>query len=251
MLQYVVAGLVLGGIYAIVASGLVVTYQSSRDPNFGFGAIAYTIARFYYFLNSQHAWPILPAALLSILVLGPLIGLVFYIGLFQFMHLSSTLIKVLATVGISVGLPALDNVIFGTQEILSAPGLAPLPVHVYQFLGVAVTLDQVIVYACVVTIMVVGFVVLRYTGGRFTDPCARGFPGNDLFVGHQPRKDVGGGVGREQCSSRALWDPGGTDHWLGRRGYDAGHGSGIGRGDRGEASKSARGCRYWARYGDP
>jgi branched-chain amino acid transport system permease protein len=163
VLQFIVAGLVLGGIYAISASGLVVTYQSAGILNFSFGAIAYTVARFYYFLNSQHSWPILYAALLAILGLGPMLGLFLYFGLFRWMRLSSTLIKVLATIGISVALPPLDTVIFGNQQILSAPGLAPLPVRVFQVIGVPVTLDQVIVYSCVVAILVAGFLILRYT----------------------------------------------------------------------------------------
>ena len=49
------------------------------------------------------------------------------------------------------------------MAIQQAPGLAPEPVHVYQFLGVPVTLDQIIVYICVVLTVVVGAVVLRYT----------------------------------------------------------------------------------------
>jgi branched-chain amino acid transport system permease protein len=163
MLQFIVAGLVLGGIYAISAAGLVVTYQSAGILNFSFGAIAYTVARFYYFLNTQHSWSILPAALLAILGLGPALGLLLYYGLFRLMRLSSTLIKVLATIGISVGLPPTDTVIFGNQQILSAPGLAPEPVRVFHVIGVPVTLDQVIVYACVVAILVAGFFVLRYT----------------------------------------------------------------------------------------
>jgi branched-chain amino acid transport system permease protein len=163
VLQFIVAGLVLGGIYAISATGLVVTYQSAGILNFSFGAIAYTVARFYYFLNTQHSWPIVYAALLAILGLGPLLGLVLYFGLFRLMRLSSTLIKVLATIGISVGLPPTDTVIFGSQQILSAPGLAPQPVHVFHVIGVPVTLDQVIVYSCVVVILLAGFFLLRYT----------------------------------------------------------------------------------------
>jgi branched-chain amino acid transport system permease protein len=163
VLQFVVAGLVLGGIYAISATGLVVTYQSAGILNFAFGAIAFTVARFYYFLNSEHSWPIVYAALLSILGLGPALGLVLYFGLFRHMRLSSTLIKVLVTIGISVALPAIDTVIFGNQEILSAPGLAPQPVRVFHVIGVPVTLDQVIVYGCVIAILLAGFLVLRYT----------------------------------------------------------------------------------------
>ena len=41
MLQFVIAGLVLGGIYAIASAGLVITYTSSGILNFAFGAMAY------------------------------------------------------------------------------------------------------------------------------------------------------------------------------------------------------------------
>lgn len=163
MLQYLVAGLVLGGIYAIAATGLVVTYQSAGVLNFAFGAMAFTVARFYYFLNTQHSWPILPAALLAILGLGPALGILLYAVVFRHLRVCSTLVKVLATIGVSVALPSTDTVIFGNQTILQAPGLAPQPVRVFDFLGVPVTLDQLIVYIFVVVLLVSGFVILRYT----------------------------------------------------------------------------------------
>ncbi len=163
MLQFVIAGLVPGGIYAIAASGLVITYTSSGILNFAFGAMAFFIARFYYFLHTQHAWSIWSAALVSILIAAPAMGIVLYAVLFRFLRLSSPLIKVVATIGLSVALPALATWVFGNDAIQQAPGLAPEPVAVYQFLGVPVTLDQVIVYACVVAIVAFGALVLRYT----------------------------------------------------------------------------------------
>jgi branched-chain amino acid transport system permease protein len=163
MLQFVIAGLVLGGIYAICSAGLVITYTSSGILNFAFGAIAFFIARFYYFLNTQHTWPILPAAILAIVVASPLLGVVLYYALFQHLRLSSPMIKVVATIGLLVAIPALAVLIFGNQAIQSAPGLAPQPVAVYQVFGVAVTLDQVIVYACVLATVIIGALVLRYT----------------------------------------------------------------------------------------
>ena len=163
MLQYVIAGLVLGGIYAIAASGLVVTFQSAGILNFAFGAIAYVVARFYYFLNTQHQWQILPAAVLSILVVGPAMGVGLYLVVFRRLQLASTLVKVVATVGIAVSLPPATTLIFGNETILSAPGLAPQPVRVFDFLGVPVTMDQIIVYCCVVVIVATGAIVLRYT----------------------------------------------------------------------------------------
>jgi branched-chain amino acid transport system permease protein len=163
VLQYVIAGLVLGGIYAIAASGLVVTYQSSGILNFAFGSIAYFIARFYYYLNTQHHWAIAPAGILSILVMGPLLGVFLYFALFQFLRLSTTLVKIVATLGLSVVFPPLATILFGNVTIIKAPGLAPQPVKVFKVDGVPVTMDQIIVYISVIVIVVAGALILRYT----------------------------------------------------------------------------------------
>ena len=163
MLQFVIAGLVLGGIYAIASAGLVITYTSSGILNFAFGAIAYFIARFYYYLHTQQNWGIVQAAVVAIVIASPVLGVVLYSLLFRHLRLSSPLIKVVATIGLLVAFPSLATIIFGNQAINQAPGLAPEPVHVYQFLGVPVTLDQIIVYVCVVVTVVAGALILRYT----------------------------------------------------------------------------------------
>ncbi|HEX3332717.1 MAG TPA: ABC transporter permease [Acidimicrobiales bacterium] len=163
MLQFVIAGLVTGGIYAIASAGLVITYTSSGILNFAFGAMAFFIARFYYFLHTQHGWPIWSSGVVSILIAGPAMGIILYAVLFRYLRLSSPLIKVVATIGLSVALPSLATWIFSNVTISQAPGLAPEPVAVYHFLGVPVTLDQLIVYGCVIFTVVVGALVLRYT----------------------------------------------------------------------------------------
>ena len=56
MLQYILLGLALGSIYAIAAAGIVVTFVSAGVLNLAFGSMAYVVARFYYWLNSQHGW---------------------------------------------------------------------------------------------------------------------------------------------------------------------------------------------------
>jgi branched-chain amino acid transport system permease protein len=163
VLQFVIAGLVLGGIYAIASAGLVITYTSSGILNFAFGAMAFFIARFYYYLHTQESWSILAAAAVAILIAAPALGIVLYAVLFRYLKLSSPLTKVVATIGLSVALPALATIIFGTGAIQQAPGLAPEPVKVFHFIGVPVTLDQIIVYASVVVIVVAGALVLKYS----------------------------------------------------------------------------------------
>ncbi len=163
MLQYVLAGLALGSIYAIASASLVVTFVSAGVLNFAFGSMAYFVARFYYWLNSQHGWPTNAAGAVSILVVGPLLGVVLYFALFQFIRGKSTLVKLVATIGLSVALPPIADIAFGTQSITSAPGLASLSDKPFHFLSSPVTTDQVITYGFLLFVLVVGTFVLRFT----------------------------------------------------------------------------------------
>jgi branched-chain amino acid transport system permease protein len=163
MIAFILAGLVLGGIYAISAASIVVTYVSAGVLNFAFGAIAFFIARLYYYLVAQLGWPVFASAIVAIVIAGPLLGIVLYFALFRFLAQAQAITKVVATIGLSVAIPAATELIFGDQPILTSPGLAPLPEHVFHVGGVAITLDQVIAYGCVVAVLAAGTWVLRRT----------------------------------------------------------------------------------------
>src|SRR2546423_302351 len=105
MLQYVFAGLALGSIYAIAASGLVVTYASAGILNFAFGSMAFVISLFNYWLHAEHVWGIVPSAILSILVAAPLMGVALWAVLFRVLRNRAQIIKIVATIGLSVALP--------------------------------------------------------------------------------------------------------------------------------------------------
>src|SRR6202034_2129806 len=89
LLQYVIAGLELGGIYAVTAAGLTVTYLAAGILNFAFGALAFFLARLFYFLNTQHGWSVPAAATASIVIAGPLLGILLYTVLFRHLQLST------------------------------------------------------------------------------------------------------------------------------------------------------------------
>ena len=79
-LQYTLLGLVLGGVYGIAASGLVLTYTTSGIFNFAHGAIAMLSAFTYWQFRVGWHWPA-PLALFVVLgVLAPLLGAVLYVG---------------------------------------------------------------------------------------------------------------------------------------------------------------------------
>ncbi|MDV6270845.1 branched-chain amino acid ABC transporter permease [Rhodococcus globerulus] len=163
MIQYVIAGLVLGGIYAIAATGLIITYVSAGILNFAFGSCAFFIARFYYFLLVQQGWSIVASAVVAVFVVAPLMGVLLYWALFRFLQNAATVTKVVATIGLSVALPAVAFLLFGQPTILAAPGFAPTPVSVYMIAGVPVTLDQLIAYGAVLLILLGGLYILRRT----------------------------------------------------------------------------------------
>jgi branched-chain amino acid transport system permease protein len=163
VIAFILAGLVLGGIYAISAASIVVTYVSAGVLNFAFGAIAFFIARLYYYLVAQNGWPVYAGAIVAIAITGPLLGVALYFALFRFLAQAQAITKVVATIGLSVAIPAATELIFGNQAILTSPGLAPQPVRVFHVGGVAVTLDQLITYCCVAAVLAIGTYVLRRT----------------------------------------------------------------------------------------
>lgn len=161
MISYVVAGIALGAIYAVASSALVITYASAGILNFAFGAMAFAAARCYYALNTELGWPILPAALVALGIGGPGLGVLLWALLFRFLAGRPPAVSIVATIGLSVALPPLANLAFGARSVAAAPGLAPQPVAVLSVFGVAVNFDQLITYACVLVVLVVGTVVLR------------------------------------------------------------------------------------------
>ena len=163
MLQYILIGLALGSIYAIASASLVVTFVSAGVLNFAFGSMAYVVARFYYWLNSQHGWSTVSAGSVSLLVMAPLMGVVLYGVLFRFIRGRSTLIKIVTTIGLSVALPPIADLCFGTQSITSAPGLALVTDRPFHLFGTPVTTDQLITYGFLLFVVLGGTAVLRLT----------------------------------------------------------------------------------------
>ena len=70
-----ISGLATGAIYSVMASCLVLSFETSGIFNFALPAIAFTSAYFYYQMNTALSIPIIPAAILTVLVFAPLLGL--------------------------------------------------------------------------------------------------------------------------------------------------------------------------------
>jgi branched-chain amino acid transport system permease protein len=156
VLSYVLAGLALGSIYAIAAGSLVITYVASGIFSLAFAAMAYTVARVYYALNTEHHWPILWAAVASLLVFAPAFGMALYGALFRNLRGRSMLVKLMATLGLSVALPPLIDLALGLITSVTAPGLAPRPLGVLHPFGAVLNGDQVATYIGLAVVLALG-----------------------------------------------------------------------------------------------
>src|SRR5919198_254949 len=75
LLPFVVSGIATGSIYGLAGTGLVLTYKTSGIFNFGYGALASVAAYVFYFLHVDHGWDWRLSFVVSVFVVGPLLGL--------------------------------------------------------------------------------------------------------------------------------------------------------------------------------
>jgi branched-chain amino acid transport system permease protein len=161
----IVAGLVLGSIYAISALGLVLTYAASRVFNFAHGAIAYFVAVVYYWLHTRHGWSVPAAALVSIGVVSPLLGLFLWAALFRRLAHTPPVVRFVSTVGLWVALPALVKVIFPftKNEIFEPEGLIEGSPRVFDVFGVTINANQLVVLVGAAVVAAGLTLLIRYT----------------------------------------------------------------------------------------
>ena len=163
MLSYVLAGLALGSVYAVAAGSLVITYVASGIFSLAFAAMAFTVARVYYELNTEQHWPIVLAAGFSLLVFAPILGMALYGLLFRHLRGRSMLVKLMATMGLSVALPPLVELALGHITSVTAPGLAPRPLASFHPFGAILNTDQIATYLGLAVVLVLGVGVMRFT----------------------------------------------------------------------------------------
>src|SRR5271155_1181362 len=121
-LSYAIPGIPFGCTYAIVAVGLVLTYQATGVFNFGFGAQAFASAYVYTVLieNGINTWV---AFVISVIVMAPIFGLVLERFLFRRIAAANVTAKMVSAVAIFVAVPELLQLIFGSATRFAPPTL--------------------------------------------------------------------------------------------------------------------------------
>ncbi len=163
LLALTVAGLVTGCIYALTASGLVLTYTTSGIFNFAHGAIG-MICAFLFWQVGAWGVPTLPAFLLTVLVLAPALGVLVERLLVRRLGNASLEVTLTVTVGLLLLLIAVANTVWDPHTARRVqPFFAGEQVTVG---GVVLSYHQLVVVAAafVVPLGLWGFLRLTRTG---------------------------------------------------------------------------------------
>jgi len=118
-LQFTIFGLVLAAIYAVAASGLVVTYTTTGIFNFAHGAIGVVGAFAFWQLEKGWGLPSPVALALVLLVVAPGMGFVIDRVIMRGLEGVSEVTKVVVTIGLLFGLVALVPIIWPSRRVYS------------------------------------------------------------------------------------------------------------------------------------
>jgi ABC-type branched-subunit amino acid transport system ATPase component/branched-subunit amino acid ABC-type transport system permease component len=165
----ILSGAVTGGLFAILASGLVLTYQVSGVFNFAYGAIAFVAALTFFELHTGSNWPTTVAALVTVLGFGPLLGALLDLAMLRKLARAGTTAQIVATIGLTIALPAAGLFIVQQADLHSAsdvsnpPGVGPAKPTVWHLTDkVSLDSNQVAVLAAAgATALLLWFIVRR------------------------------------------------------------------------------------------
>ena len=159
LLPFIVIGLVSGSVYGLAGTGLVLTYKTSGIFNFAQGSLGAVGAYVFYFLHVGHRvpWPV--AAIVSVLILGPCMGIGLEL-LARRMALHGTAIKVAGTLGLVLAIESLAVLWYGSGFTLFP---SYLPTDLHKIGNVEVGTDQIIIFAISLAAVVGLYLMLRIT----------------------------------------------------------------------------------------
>jgi len=122
LLTFTIIGLVTGSLYAIAASGLVVTYTTSGIFNFAHGATGMFAAFVYWRLRVDLGWPA-PIALVAVLfVIAPLFGAVVERVIIRGLWNVSEVTKLIVSISLLFGVYSAATILFSPNVGRRLPG---------------------------------------------------------------------------------------------------------------------------------
>ncbi len=117
-LSFTVLGIVTGAVYGILATGLVVTYNTTGVFNFAQGAVGAVAAFSYWQLWQDWHWPFLLAILVVVFVEAPLLAIVVEFVLFRRIHGASVERSLMVSLGLLVILLGVTTIFWSNPDVV-------------------------------------------------------------------------------------------------------------------------------------
>lgn len=161
LLGILIFGLASAAIYAVAASGLVVTYTTSGIFNFAHGAVAMVCAFVCWQLSSPQAWglPVPVALVLTVGVFAPAFGFAIDRVLMRRLHDAPPITRIVVPIGLLVALIQGATVVWSPAEARTLPRF--FDGSVVTIAGVGVQYHQIVVLV-VAVLVAVGLRVLLF-----------------------------------------------------------------------------------------
>ncbi|GAA1871932.1 branched-chain amino acid ABC transporter permease/ATP-binding protein [Pseudonocardia ailaonensis] len=160
MLPFIIAGLTTGSVYGLAGIGLVLTYKTSGIFNFAHGAVATVSAYSFYtlYVQLQLPWPV--AAIISVFVLGPAMGLGFE-RIARVLARTPMAMRVAAMIGILLIVEGTALLIYGDGDtnVRTVPRF--LGTHEFHVADIVFGADQLIVFLLGILATAVLYLFLR------------------------------------------------------------------------------------------
>lgn len=156
-LRFAVLGCATGSLFALVALGIVLVYRSSGVLNFSAGATGAAGAFVFYGLRDDLdvAWPL---ALILGLLVGVVLGLLTQVAVMTLLRQASTLVKLIATLGVMSLVQGGVSLIWVTEERTPPKSILPAGakdrVHLFGSDELVITMDRLVIIGLVIALAI-------------------------------------------------------------------------------------------------
>jgi len=152
LLANTVLGLSTAAIFALAASGLVLTYTTTGIFNFAHGGIAMLGAFTYWQLHVDWGWPIPLALATVVLVIAPGLGVLIERGIMRGLVDAPETIRIIITVSLLVAILGVAQWIWPPQEVYRVPLL--FPGHRFTLFDVNVTYHDLFTFGVAIAVAI-------------------------------------------------------------------------------------------------
>jgi branched-chain amino acid transport system permease protein len=161
-LEFTVVGLVAGAIYAVAATGLVVTYTSTGVFNFAQGAVGMFAAFSFWQVWQDWHWPLAVSLIVVLLIEMPAMAVLVEVGFMRRLHGASTVRMLMITLGLLLILIGVATAIWKPTVQRIVPPFFSITQNVSVF-GVNVNYQQVLTMAVAVAMAGALWVFFRFS----------------------------------------------------------------------------------------